>query len=154
MISGREGALRCGELCSGGTKGRQLRSTPAKVRQGLLDLADAITKLQLLVILQVEFLLGYARRVLEESFGESVVLSLNSFVFLPADGYVERSWANACGVPLLQLLVRGGTMHRGPLALTDINQFVQQDGIFAVQVNVFLFWTAKDYGVSKSSAIV
>ena len=46
VIGGREGALRCGELCSGGTKGRQLRSTPlAKVRQGLLDLADAITQL-------------------------------------------------------------------------------------------------------------
>ena len=54
-----------------------------------------------------------------------MVLSLNSFVFLPADGYVERSWANTRGVPLLQLLVRGGTMHGGPLALTDINQFVQ-----------------------------
>ena len=60
VIGGREGALRCGELCSGGTKGRQLRSTPAKVRQGLLDLADAITQLHLLVILQIEFLLGYA----------------------------------------------------------------------------------------------
>ena len=83
-----------------------------------------------------------------------MVLSLNSFVFLPADGYVERSWADACGVPLLQLLVRRGTMHGRPLALTDINQFVQQDGIFAVQVNVFLYLTAKDSRVSKSSAIV
>ena len=60
LISGREGALRCGELCSGGTKGRQLRGTSAKVWQGLLDLADAITQLHLLVILQIEFLLGYA----------------------------------------------------------------------------------------------
>ena len=83
-----------------------------------------------------------------------MVLSLNSFVFLPADGYVERSWADARGVPLLQLLVRRGTMHGRPLALTDINQFVQQDGIFAVQINVFLYWTANDSGVSKSSAIV
>ena len=56
-------------------------------------------------------MLGYARGVLEESFGEGVILSLNSFVFLPTDGYVERSWADAGGVPLLQLLVRGGTVY-------------------------------------------
>ena len=60
LISGREGALRCGELCSGSTKGRQLRSTSTKVWKGLLDLANAITQLHLLVILQIEFLLGYA----------------------------------------------------------------------------------------------
>ena len=82
-----------------------------------------------------------------------MVLSLNSFVFLPTDGYVERSWADTRGVPLLQLLIRRGTMHGRPLALTNVNQFIQQDGILAVQINVFLYWTAKDSGVSKSSAI-
>ena len=82
-----------------------------------------------------------------------MVLSLNSFVFLPTDGYVERSWADTGGVPLLQLLVRGRAMHGRPLALTNVNQFVQQDGILAVQINVFLYWTAKDSGVSKSSAL-
>ena len=89
-------------------------------------------------------MLGYARGVLEESFGEGVIFSLNSFVFLPTDGYVERSWADAGGVPLLQLLVRGGTVHGRPLALTNVNQFVQQDGIFAVQINVFLYKVSQE----------
>ena len=138
LVSGREGALRLGEGSSGGTDGRKLRGATAKIWKRLFDLADAIAQLELLVILEVKSLFGYARSVLKESFCESVVLSLDSFVFLSADGNVERPWTDTRRVSLLQLLVGGGAMHGRPFSLTYIDQFVEQDGIFAVQIYVFL----------------
>ena len=76
-----------------------------EVRQGLFDLSDAITQLHLLIILHVELLFRDARRVLEKTFGEGVVLTLNPLIFSPADRDVERAWPDTRCVSLLQLLV-------------------------------------------------
>ena len=66
-----------------------------------------------------------------------MVLALDSFVFLLADGDVQRSWTNAASN--ITFLLRGRTMNRRPLTLADVNEFVQQDGILAVEINVFLY---------------
>ena len=81
-----------------------------------------------------------------------MVLSLDSFVFLSADGNVERPWTDTRRVSLLQLLVGGGAMHGRPFSLTYINQFVEQDGIFAVQIDIFLYKTAENSEVSIGSS--
>ena len=89
-------------------------------------------------MLQIKLLLGDARRVLKESFCECVVLTLDSFVFLSADRDVERAGTDTDCIPLLRLLVRSGTVNGRPLALANVYQFVEQDSVFAIQIDVFL----------------
>ena len=82
-----------------------------------------------------------------------MVLSLDSFVFLSSYGNVERSGTDTRCVSRLQLLVCGGAVHGRPLALTYINQFIEQNGIFAVQIDIFLYRTAENSEVSIGSSM-
>ena len=93
----------------------------------------------MLIILHVEVALRDARVVLEETFRESVVLTLNPFILPPTHGYVQTAGSDTGRIPLLQLLVGGGAVDGGPLALTDINEFVEEDGVLAIQIDVFLY---------------
>ena len=67
-----------------------------------------------------------------------MVLTLDSFIFFPTDGDIERAWSDTGCVPLFQLLVGRGSVDRRPLTLANVDQFVEQDGVFSVQVDVLL----------------
>ena len=67
-----------------------------------------------------------------------MVLTLDPLVLLLADGDVEGSGTDTASNITL-LLLRGGPMHRRPLTLADVHELVQQDGIFTIQIDVFLY---------------
>jgi len=73
----------------------------------------------------VEFLLADIAIVLEKSLSESVVFSLDSFVFPTAVGDVERSWAGGDRLRHFLVLVSRGAVDRGPLALRDVDELVE-----------------------------
>ena len=66
-----------------------------------------------------------------------MVLALNSLVFLLANGDVQRSGTNTASS--ITFLLSGRAVHRRPLTLADVHELVQQDGIFTVEINVFLY---------------
>ena len=83
--------------------------------------------------------------MLEKSFGKRMVLTLDSVVFVFPDANVKgnralvasRQWLISMPVLLAWF------MDRTPLSLADIDEFIEENGVFSVLIDA-LFYRNKD----------
>ena len=127
-------------------KGRKDSKSTLEDRPVFLDLGDALLQSKLFNVLFIERTLTNSAIVREKTFGESVILTLNSFVIATTDRNIETFGLKAFGGDLTHtsskvidtgnlscanLMLFGnrcsslspsiGSVNRGPLALADIN---------------------------------